>query len=164
MYRDPSQIIPADGEQTAFIRGGGSFTQTLTGVPLEGNSRYFLLAEVADRNSTPFAGYRVELLAGDQTLAIDDNSLDVIPFGPPSSAPGEFYTTSVIDLFVGVGHPLIGEDLGIRLTALGSGTHAYFDNVRLFAVQVPEPSTFVLALLGIAALAGWGWRKRRNNP
>lgn len=37
----------------------------------------------------------------------------------------------------------------------------YADNVRLFEGQVPEPSSVVLACLGLVSLVGWGLRKRR---
>ena len=158
VYESLSQIVPADLSQVLFIETSGSMTQTLTGVPLEGNHRYFLLVDVADRDSTSFAGYTVELLAGGQVVARDNNSLLVPQF---SGQPGQFLATSVIDVFVPDGHPLVGQDLGIRLSALTLGAHAYFDNVRLFSVLVPEPSAMALALLGFVGLAGCAWRRRR---
>jgi hypothetical protein len=155
VFEDAAQMAPADGLQTAFVRGGGSLTQTLLGVPLENDHRYILMVEVGNRASVPTAGYQVELLAGGTTIAMDNNSL-----GVPGA--GLFYTTSVIDFLSYSDHPLAGQDLGIRLTALGTGAnHTYFDNVRLFSVAVPEPSSLGLAFLGLVALAGYTRRKRR---
>jgi len=160
VFRTASQITPADGLQTAFVRGGGSIFQTLDGEPLKANHRYFLLVEVGDRLSSPSVGYQVELLAGGQQIAIDNDSLLVKQF---TSGAGEFLTTSVIELHVSGGHPLIGQDLGIRLTALGTGVnHTYFDNVRLFAQPIPEPQTFVLLALGMLGMLAGRWRKRRR--
>ena len=149
-------LIVADGEQAVFVNGGGSLTQTLD-EPLKANHRYFLLVEVGDRGTTTCEGYQVELLAGGQQMAIDDNSLLVKQF---SSVAGEFLTTSVIELHVSGGHPLIGQDLGIRLTGLGSSSsHTYFDNVRLFAQPIPEPQTLLLLALGALGMLGGRWRK-----
>ena len=89
---------------------------------------------------------------------MDDNSLSVQPY---SGTAGQFLTTSVVDFRTWSSHPLAGQDLGIRLSALGLGSQAYFDNVRLFSVAVPEPSALALALLGLVALAGYTGRGRR---
>lgn len=157
LFEEIGQITPADGFQSAFIRGGGSLTQTLAGVPLEPGFRYILLADVADRIATPFAGYQVELLAGGQQVAIDDDSLGVIPDA------GYFYVTSVIDVSIPWDHALAGQDLGVRLTALGGGgNQTYFDNVRLFALEIPEPATLALVGFGIAGLGGYIRRRRRQ--
>ena len=151
-----SQIMAADGQQCAFVEHGGSLTQTLRGMTLEPMYRYILLAEVADRPTTPFAGYGLELLAGGEVVAADIDTKDVIESGHP--LPFRFYVTSVVDVFIEPGHPLIGEELGIRLTAPIAGGHAYFDNVRLFAVHIPEPTT--LSLLGLGGLALMRRRRR----
>ncbi len=159
VFKVASEIIPADGSQTAYIKGGISISQTLDGVPLMANHRYFLLVEVGDRDNTVCEGYQVELLAGGQQIAMDDNSLSVKEF----TNGAEFLTTSVIELHVSGGHPLIGQDLGIQLTALGvNANQTLFDNVRLFAVPIPEPQTFVLLALGLLGMAGGRWRKRRQ--
>ncbi len=159
IFEDASQITPADGSQSAFVERGASLTQTLTGVTLQPDYHYVLLAEVADRTSTPFAGYQVELLAGGEVLAADLDTLDVI------ENQAFFYVTSAVEFTTGGSHPLLGEDLGIRLSTPPGTTYgqAYFDNVRLFAFQaVPEPSTFVLGLLAIAAMAGYRLRRKQG--
>ncbi len=161
VYQGASEITPADGQQSAYVTGGANLTQTLAGVPLRNDYVYILMVDVADRRSTTFAGYQVELLAGGQTLAIDNNSLGVIQ---ATDTAGYFYTTAVVT-FRGINHPLAGQVLGIRLTALGDASNqTYFDNVRLFAYWVPEPSSWtLLAVAGGLLLAGWGRRFRRND-
>ncbi|HPP52963.1 MAG TPA: PEP-CTERM sorting domain-containing protein, partial [Thermoguttaceae bacterium] len=161
VYQGSSEITPADGVQSAYVTGGASLTQTLAGVPLRNDYVYILMVDVADRRSTTFAGYQVELLAGGQTLAMDNNSL-LVP--QATDTVGYFYTTAVVQ-FRGIDHPLAGQDLGIRLTALGTPSNqTYFDNVRLFAYWVPEPSSWsLLGLAGAMLLVGWGRRFRRQR-
>ncbi len=140
-FEQESQIVPADGTQSAWVGNGSSLTQTLTGWPVHNGTRYILLVDVADRSSTTFTGYRVELLAGGQVIGVDDNGYTVLS----GTGQGFFYTTSVVDvLYDG---SLSGLDLGIRLSALNTGgNQTYFDNVRLFAVELPEPCTALLLL------------------
>jgi len=147
-FEQESQIVPSDGLQSAWIGNGSSLTQTLTGWPVHNGTRYILLVDVADRSSTTFTGYRVELLAGGQVIGVDDNGYTVLS----GTGQGFFYTTSVVDvLYDG---SLSGLDLGIRLSALNTGgNQTYFDNVRLFAVELPEPCTALLLLAVGPALA-----------
>ena len=164
VYQGASEITPADGQQSAYVTGGARLTQTLAGVPLRNDYLYILMVDVADRRSTTFAGYQVELLAGGQTLAMDNNSLGVLQ---ATDTAGYFYTTAVVT-FRGINHPLAGQDLGIRLTALGEAANqTYFDNVRLFAYWVPEPSSGMLLLLGggifLAARVRAGFRGRKGQ-
>jgi len=159
-------IVPADGEQVAYVLPGGSLTQTLSGVSLEAGHRYFLLVEVGDRSSQAFAGYRVELLAGGQTIAFED-SLNVVDFTGFPGTSGEFITTSVIDFSTLNMDPLwtglIGQPLGISLMATGTGGQTMFDNVRLFVLNVPEPATFLLLALGSLGMLGvTGWKRRKR--
>jgi hypothetical protein len=89
-------------------------------------------------NLDEFPGYRVELRAGGQVIAMDDNSLDgLIP-------EGEF-AVSVVSLSVGESHPQLGQPLAIRLVNLNlipDGFNAGnspdlevdFDDVQLTAV------------------------------
>lgn len=54
--------------------------------------------------------------------------------------------------------PLIGQGLRIMLTKEAGGNQVNFDNVRLSVVPIPEPSTSIVLISGIALL---GLRRRR---
>ncbi len=141
----------AEGSRVAiaFNRAGThgtgeyGFEQTLVGSPLEANRRYSLQVEIGNIATgvaqsgenfilDGFPGYRVELLAGGQTIAEDDNTLAAtIP-------DGEFGTSSII-FETNASTPELGLDLGIRLVNLneidpmfpGSHLEVDFDEVRL---------------------------------
>jgi len=118
--------------------------QTLAAT-LQANTSYTLTVEVGNiandgnfpHNQFEFAGfpgYRIELLAGAQVIASDDNSL--LP------AEGAFLT-SVIEVEIGDDHANEGEPLAIRLINLDEapGLEVNFDNVRLDAEPLdPEVS------------------------
>jgi hypothetical protein len=120
-----------DGANVAFIGGSAFFvaqaiTQALSSNLLQGS--YELRVDVGDRLDTTFAGYRIELRAGANILAADNNSL--VP------ANGEF-VTSLVTLNAHAANPNLGQPLSIRLLAVtpGSQVQTDFDNVRLdFAV------------------------------
>lgn len=80
-----------------------------------------------------FSGYRVELLAGGQVLAVDDNSLN-IPEGKFKTSKVT-YTSSATDT-------LVGQPLEIRLINLlqGPGIEVDFDDVQLTAKAIPGGS------------------------
>lgn len=158
VFEHASLIGAADGEQCAFIRAGGSMTHVLEGIDLVPEYRYILLADVGNRSNIAYAGYALELLAGDEVVASVTNP---VGGGDDVTIQGGFYLTAVLDHQVPWDHPLAGQDLAIRLSApsvaAGGTHHTYYDNVRLFAVRVPEPTT--LALVGLGALA-LGRRRR----
>ena len=128
-----------DGFNTAFSNGG-DISQTLNSAVTE-NTAYTLLVEVGNRLDLPFPLYRVQLLADGVLLAEDNNSL--------SPGNGEFLT-STVEFEALAGNPSLGGTLEIRLR--GTGTQTNFDNVRLDATTIPEPSA--LSLLAMVA-SGW---------
>lgn len=110
---------------------------------LAANTRYTLSVEVGNPTgddpvpgiSFPgFPGYRIELLAGGQVLAADNNSLSI--------AEGTF-STSTVTYVSSATNSLLGQPLEIRLINLlqGPGIEVDFDDVRLTAKAIPRGST-----------------------
>jgi len=150
--------------------GEYGFEQTLT-MTLQPNTEYTLEVDIGNIASGQslgagffsldgFPGYRVDLIAGGLVLASDNNSLD-------GSIPEGEFRLSTVGFTTGSSHAQLGQNLGIRLVNLnqGSGVPAGndievdFDNVRLDASPVPEPSGALLLLTALAALAS---RHRRR--
>ncbi len=101
-------------------------------------------------NFDGFPGYRIYLLAGSTVLGSDNNSL--LPL------EGQFLT-STFDVTIGSSHANFGQGLAIRLVNLnGVGTEVNFDNVRIVATPVPEPTGMMLA---VSAAIAVGWLRRR---
>lgn len=151
------------GNQSQFAGIESGLVQTLAAT-LQTNTSYTLTVEVGNMApdtspNNPFAfagfpGYRVDLLAGGQVIASDNNAL--LP------AEGTFLT-SQFSLSVGASHLLAGQSLGIRLVNLNAapGIEVNFDNVRLDAIAIPEPAA-VASLFGTATLALAVLRRRRT--
>lgn len=137
-----------DGLQTAYSRGA-TISQVLSDVLSEGN--YTLQVDVGNRTSQPFPGYTIQLLAGGVLLAEDDNSLL-----PPI---GDFLTSTVLYTAL-ASDPQLGTSLEIRLFSVGQQTN--FDDVRLDFSVIPEPSSVVLAGLGLLAFGYIGFRHRKS--
>lgn len=167
-----------------FLSGPGSapagLQQTLTS-SLVGNTRYTLtvqIGNIASGTSLPgssdgggtfynlngFPGYRIDLLAGGTVLASDNNAIGaLIPEGQ--------WGLSTLIFDSPLGHPLIGQNLGIRLVNLHQPGNASapnievdFDDVQLTAVAIPEPATWALMLLTgiVSGPVGW-WRRCANQ-
>jgi hypothetical protein len=160
----PNPVPDGSNVAVVFLLTGGptesGIQQTLTDT-LQAGLRYTL--EVSVGNIAPdggpwnfagFPGYRVDLLAGGQLIASDNNTL----------LPGEGeFLESTVSVVVGADHLLLGQPLGIRLVSLDgpTGIEVNFDNVRLNAVAVPEPATSGLAAAGLlGVLAVWNRRRR----
>jgi hypothetical protein len=137
-------------------------SQTL-GDTLQLNSTYTLTVEVgnfADDNPSDsfnfngFPGYRIDLMTVNNPtpLASDNNTL----------TPAEgIFETSIVSFTTGSSHTDAGQALAIRLVNLnGAGIEVNFDDVRLDASPVPEPSTAAL-LLGAVGLICAGLRRNR---
>jgi hypothetical protein len=155
LYADP--VPDGDNVAVVFLLTGGptetGLQQTLADT-LQTGMTYTLNVHVgnispanAPFNFSGFPGYRVDLLAGGQVVASDNNTL----------APGEGrFLESTVAITIGAAHSLAGEPLGIRLVSLDgpNGIEVNFDHVRLDAVAVPEPANVGGAIgAGLAALA-----------
>ena len=157
-------LMDNPGNQSQFAGIESGLVQTLAAT-LQTNTRYTLTVDVGNMAPDPspnnafaftgFPGYRVDLLAGGQVIASDNNTL--LP------AEGTFLT-SQFSLSIGATHVLSGQSLGIRLVNLNAapGIEVNFDEVRLDATAIPEPTTFA-SLLGTATLA-LALSRRRTRP
>ena len=108
---------------------------------LEAGKRYTLELEVGNPQTFTlptlevtfeldgFPGYQVQLLAGDEVLAVDDNSLSI--------SEGEFQTATVT-YRSSVNDAALGENLGIRLVNLNEseGRSVTFDSVSLSVANI----------------------------
>lgn len=126
------------------------------------NTTYTLSAAVLDTPDLPgaevfagFPGYKLELLAGNEVIAVDNNTV-AINEGDFETATVS-YTSSQDDIY-------IGEALSLRLINLnlennsnpggGNGIEVNFDNVQLSATSVPESQSLIgYLLLGISLIS-----------
>ncbi len=133
-----------EGSNVAYIRLDG-IQQTLAAT-LEDATRYTLSVEVGSPLGLGFAGYSLGLFAGNNLLAH--------AFGPfPAPTDGEFVDIEV--QFLSLGSPFIGQPIRIQLQtqSLGPDPQTNFDNVRLDATAVPEPSSLALFAVGLLLCA-----------
>jgi len=163
-------ILFGFGDQPSAGAGEYGIEQTLAAV-LQANTTYELSVEVGNIGSgtglsgdffdlSGFLGYRVELLAGNTTIAVDDNTLVI---------PEAEFATSTVSFTTGGAPALLGQNLGIRLVNVNGppggddpniDVEVDFDNVRLSATPVPAPTTLALLALG---LAGIGFSRRSES-
>lgn len=148
--------------------GEWGFEQVLVAT-LQANVHYTLQVQVGNIMSgtsvdnTPFnlegfPGYRIELVAGGEVIGFDENTLDI--------GEGEF-GLSTISFTTGANPDHLNEQLAIRLINLNivdsdspsSDLEVDFDDVRLTAEAVPEPSSVALLAIGSLLLAT---RRRRT--
>ena len=144
--RYPVSGGPTDGNNVAFSNGQ-TISQVLGDV-VEALNLYTLQVDVGDRSDATFHGFDVELLRGGNLLGSVDESTLTVPDGGFATATIEYFAT---------GNDInLGQNFEIRLTSDGPQTN--FDNVRLTAVQTPEPAT--LALWGVIAVVAFTCYRR----
>ena len=147
-----------EGNNMAYVNGG-SLTQIL-GATLTANTTYTLTMDVIKRSEGVFqsASYLIELLAGSDVIAQDNNSLSV--------ASGTFETSTLIyDALAG--DSLLGSLLGIRISG---DPQTSFDRVVLDASSssssvIPTPIPAALPLFASAfGLMGFaGWKRKKTS-
>ena len=159
-----SDRVP-EGNNDAFIyltqnpgSGVAGISQTLSS-NLIADTKYTLSVDVgnpidyANFGLTGFPGYRVQLLAGGNVLAQDNNS-----FNPTEGT----FATSTVSYIALASDPNIGNPLEIRLlnSLQGNGREVDFDNVRLDIAAVPEPASTVGTLVFGAFCVGSRFKKK----
>jgi hypothetical protein len=125
------------------------------GVPATPLTNYTLTVGVGNRNAnftTPANISRIDLLAGGENGTVIATA-DVNAFEVPLGTFADFNVTGATGAVAPSGN------LTIRL-AVASADRAHYDNVRLDATPVPEPS--VLGSVGGVSLAALGLRRRRR--
>lgn len=136
-------LMDNPGNQTFFSNSEAGLRQTLAAT-LQTKRRYTLRVEVGnianDVNAQfAFAGfpnYRIDLMAGTNVLASDNNTL----------LPGEgLFLTSTVAVNIAASNPFGGQQLGVRLVNLNSapGIEVNWDNVRLAHGPIPPPTLTV---------------------
>eukprot|EP01084_Bolivina_argentea_P258668 436176_1 len=120
-----NDIVTANTRYTLTVEVGNIASGTGSSSSASGSNPY---------NLNGFPGYRIDLMAGNQILVSDDNTL----------LPAEgAWETSIISVDVLSGNLLIGETLGIRLinlhihgTTEAPAIEVDYDNVRLDAISI----------------------------
>ncbi len=141
-----------EGDNIAFVASdNGQISQALTDT-VSGDTTYTLEVEVGNRADIDMRGYQVQLLAGGNLLAQDDNSL--------APAAGSFATATVSYTSAPSGDPNLGQPLEVRLIGLAGSGQVNFDHVRLSSDPVPEPGSLLILTAG-SGLVLLARRRRR---
>jgi len=129
-----------EGSQVLYIgafRGPNYYEQTLAH-NIQANSLYTLAGYVGNPVGYP-TNFTADLRAGSDVLA---STTGAGPLGSFATFSVQFDSTGSVD---------VGSPLTIRL--FSDGTQACFDDIKLFVSSVPEPTSTILALSGLVALA-----------
>jgi hypothetical protein len=142
-----SNVVYVD---TSSSTAGESIISQQLSSSLAANTTYTLQVDVGYPNTTDNKDYRIELTAGGQVLAQDDNSLSLIQGG---------WKTSTINYTAAGDDPNLGDPLGIRLIAKASSggyRQIEFDNVRLTSdPAITSPTNLTSILNGDSMSLTW---------
>lgn len=166
---DPNGGVLANmsGPTFGFLFAGdgasANMSQTIA-TTLDANTSYTLTVAIGQRNNFNAAqvpsDFMLTLETATTNTIIASFTGDVL--NTNASTPGENNTGTITltestftdfsaNAATGAAPVGLGENLVIRITALDDGRYLDFDNVRLDATAVPEPSS--VALLGLGGLA-----------
>jgi hypothetical protein len=145
-YGGITYITPTDGGMCAYVDGyatEGGLAQTLVET-LAANTTYTLTVDVVnDGYYEEDVEYKVQLLAGGDVLAEDDNGHALNTY--------YLWETSTVTYNSGAAPAQLGEPLEIRLLAKVGTSEMNFDNVQLtanppFPDRIPDVSPFTYTL------------------
>jgi hapalindole biogenesis HpiC1 cyclase-like protein/PEP-CTERM motif-containing protein len=137
IWHPTSAYPPPDGGFIAYSNGG-TISQTLATLVMP-NTTYMLSVDIGHRPDGFANGFAIELDAGGVPLKSISGSNSLIPSGTFMNETLTFTTGATAS-----------GDLGIVLTS--DGPQIDFDNVRLTATTVPEPSSLSLLAGGLGLL------------
>lgn len=149
---------PNDEEQSHWANRSDTYLYQVLSEPLLADTTYALRVDLGNRSDTNFpAGAQIRLgfgsTPGQNILALDVAS-NPIPGDGGWATWENVYVTGPAPL--GLGQPL-------RIELISDGQQAQFDNVRLDAVPIGEPSSLVLCGVGMLGLGIFRWRRRRQT-
>jgi hypothetical protein len=141
-------------DQVHWANRRDTFLYQVLSTPLAANTTYLLMVDIGDRRDTVVPpGTMIRLGYGDSagtrilTPASASSSL------PPDGGWATWENVYVTDANpVGLGQPL-------RIELISGGQQVLFDNVRLQALAIPEPGTWVLLASGLLVVAGVARRR-----
>ena len=148
-----------DGQNVGFANGfrnlHGSLSQSL-GENYQVGLTYQLKVDVSSPIGLPVADYTISLYAGNLLVASGSDSVSI--------TPGVF-STATLSTSIDGNSAAVGQPITIVLSNSGNppvGNQVLFDNVKLSSsvTTVPEPSTWMLAAVGLLGLVMVGRRNR----
>jgi len=154
---------PADGDQVAYLVPGSEGTASITTSASLGNVGasmiYTLTVALGNRSDQMFFDnglYTIDLLANGVSVAEANLNGNLVAHGTFTDLSASFTSPA--------SGAVIGESLTIRLSASSgfSNNEGIFDNVRLTATPVPEPSSLSLIMLAGATLVSKLKKKLRT--
>ncbi len=145
-----------EGNNMAYINGGS--LEQAVGAALSANTIYTLTMDVIKRSEGGFqsAPYLIELLAGSDVIAQDNNSLSVSSGG---------FNTSMLVYEALPGDSLLGSILSIRISG---DPQTSFDQVVLDAasssniIATPIPAALPLFVSALGLMGFTGWKRKKT--
>ena len=158
---------PADWRQCAYIgqNDTGSISQTLEDLLLP-DTDYTLTVALGNRKNQLMGAWKMELFGGTTSIAFNEGLAETAThaYAAPEGLFGDvtaFVSASDIETYYSSS---LDEPLRIVLSRVAGSTasQVHFDNVRLDASPIPEPSAFILLTSAAAGLLCCLIRKRRR--
>lgn len=152
-------IRAPEGDQHGLIQATGAFSQTITGFEVGAEYSFSLLTMARQYASS---GNDLEVLLdaglGSEMMLID---LDEVTFSSFTELESALFVADKDSYELTIRSTLDGGDLtGDRTTFFDNAWFNQWTEAPEISA-VPEPSTFVLAALGLLGLGFFGWRKRK---
>mgnify|MGYP000524101548 CR=1 FL=1 len=138
------------GSQVAFANSGSSLGTSADLHTIALGDTYTLTVAAAGRTDFASTGFRIQLT----------NSAFTPLFTSFITNPADDYAFNdyTISYTIAAGDPFIGQGLRINLINENESNQTSFDNIRLTVDNIPEPSTSLVLISGLALL---GLRRRR---